>query len=295
MKLTGVIFLVTLINHYFCNMQNAGPIGVFDSGYGGLTVLKEMIHVLPQYDYLYLGDNARAPYGNRSFDTVYHYTLQCVNWFFEQGCSLVILACNTASAKALRTIQQNDLPKIAPGKRVLGVIRPTAEIIGSFSETKSVGILATNGTVASESYPMEIEKFFPDVKVFQEACPMWVPLVENEEYKSHGADFFVKKNLHNIFEKGEEIDVILLACTHYPLLKEKIEEYLPIGVKLISQGEIVALSLVDYLKRHPEIEIQCTKNHQRVFYTTDSPTDFDNHATIFYGQPVNSKHVDLDL
>ena len=276
-------------------MQSAGPIGVFDSGYGGLTVLKEMIHVLPQYDYLYLGDNARTPYGNRSFDTVYHYTLQCVNWFFEQGCSLVILACNTASAKALRTIQQNDLPKIAPGKRVLGVIRPTAEIIGSFSETKSVGILATNGTVVSESYPMEIAKFFPEVKVFQEACPMWVPLVENEEYKSNGADFFVKKNLHNIFEKGEDIDVILLACTHYPLLKEKIEEYLPVGVKLISQGEIVALSLVDYLKRHPEIAIQCTKNQQRVFYTTDSPSDFDNHATTFYGQPVSSKHVNLEL
>ena len=257
--------------------------------------MKEIINKLPEYDYVYLGDNARAPYGNRSFDTVYHYTLQCVNWFFEQGCSLVILACNTASAKALRTIQQNDLPKIAPGKRVLGVIRPTAEIIGSFSETKSVGILATNGTVVSESYPMEIAKFFPEVKVFQEACPMWVPLVENEEYKSHGADFFVKKNLHHIFEKGEEIDVILLACTHYPLLKEKIEEYLPVGVKLISQGEIVALSLVDYLKRHPEIEIQCTKNHQRVFYTTDSTMDFDNHASIFYGQPVSSKHVDLDL
>ena len=276
-------------------MQSTGPIGVFDSGYGGLTVLKEIINKLPQYDYIYLGDNARAPYGNRSFDTVYHYTLQCVNWFFEQGCSLVILACNTASAKALRTIQQNDLPKMAPAKRVLGVIRPTAEIIGSFSETKSVGILATNGTVASESYPMEIAKFFPAVKVFQEACPMWVPLVENEEYKSNGADFFVKKNLHNIFEKGEDIDVILLACTHYPLLKEKIEEYLPVGVTLISQGEIVALSLVDYLKRHPEIAIQCTKNHQRVFYTTDSTTDFDNHATIFYGQPVSSIHVDLDL
>ena len=257
--------------------------------------MKEIINKLPEYDYVYLGDNARAPYGNRSFDTVYHYTLQCVNWFFEQGCSLVILACNTASAKALRTIQQNDLPKIAPGKRVLGVIRPTAEIIGSFSETKSVGILATNGTVVSESYPMEIAKFFPEVKVFQEACPMWVPLVENEEYKSHGADFFVKKNIHNIFEKGEDIDVILLACTHYPLLKEKIEEYLPVGVKLISQGEIVALSLVDYLKRHPEIEIQCTKNHQRVFYTTDSPSDFDNHATTFYGQPVSSKHVNLEL
>ena len=276
-------------------MQSTGPIGVFDSGYGGLTVLKEIINKLPQYDYLYLGDNARAPYGNRSFETVYHYTLQCVNWFFEQGCSLVILACNTASAKALRTIQQNDLPKIAPCKRVLGVIRPTAEIIGSFSETKSVGILATNGTVASESYPMEIAKFFPAVKVFQEACPMWVPLVENEEYKSHGADFFVKKNLHNIFEKGEDIDVILLACTHYPLLKEKIEEYLPVGVKLISQGEIVALSLVDYLKRHPELAIQCTKNQQRVFYTTDSAADFDNHATIFYGQPVSSIHVDLEL
>ncbi|MEO7983314.1 MAG: glutamate racemase [Bacteroidota bacterium] len=276
-------------------MQKAGPVGVFDSGYGGLTVLKEIIHQLPQYDYLYLGDNARAPYGNRSFETVYQYTLQCVNWFFEQGCSLVILACNTASAKALRTIQQNDLPKIAPGKRVLGVIRPTAEIIGTFSQTKSVGVLATNGTVVSESYPMEIARFFPELKVFQEACPMWVPLVENEEYKNHGADFFVKKNLHNIFEKGEYIDVILLACTHYPLLKEKIEEYLPVSVKLISQGEIVAASLADYLKRHPEIEALCSKNGQRMFCTTDSPDDFDNHATIFYGEPVNSKHADLGV
>ena len=204
-------------------MQMQGPIGVFDSGYGGLTVLKEIIKKLPEYDYLYLGDNARAPYGNRSFETVYQYTLQCVKWFFEQNCSLVILACNTASAKALRTIQQNDLPVIAPGNRVLGVIRPTAEIIGTFSETKSVGILATNGTVASQSYPMETAKFFPDLKVYQEACPMWVPLIENEEYQSHGADFFIKKNLHNIFEKGKDIDVILLACTHYPLLKEKID------------------------------------------------------------------------
>ncbi len=274
-------------------MQKAGPIGVFDSGYGGLTVLKEIINKLPAYDYLYLGDNARAPYGNRSFETVYHYTLQCVKWFFEQGCSLVILACNTASAKALRTIQQNDLPLIAPGKRVLGVIRPTAEIIGTFSETKSVGILATNGTVASESYPMETAKFFPDLKVYQEACPMWVPLIENEEYQSHGADFFVKKNLHNIFEKGEDIDVILLACTHYPLLKEKIEEYLPVGVKLISQGEIVATSLADYLARHPEMESLCSKKGQRLFYTTDSVTDFDNHATTFYGGAVISKHLDL--
>ncbi|MBK6382821.1 MAG: glutamate racemase [Chitinophagaceae bacterium] len=271
-----------------------GPIGVFDSGYGGLTVLKEIIKKLPEYDYLYLGDNARAPYGNRSFETVYQYTLQCVKWFFEQNCSLVILACNTASAKALRTIQQNDLPVIAPGNRVLGVIRPTAEIIGTFSETKSVGILATNGTVASQSYPMETAKFFPDLKVYQEACPMWVPLIENEEYQSHGADFFIKKNLHNIFEKGKDIDVILLACTHYPLLKEKIEEYLPVGVKLISQGEIVATSLADYLTRHPEIESRCSKNGQRIFYTTDSTEDFDNHATTFYGQPISSKHVDLE-
>jgi glutamate racemase len=275
-------------------MASQNPIGVFDSGYGGLTVLKEIIGKLPQYDYLYLGDNARAPYGNRSFDTVYQYTLQCVQWFFEQGCSLVVLACNTASAKALRTIQQNDLPKLATGKRVLGVIRPTAEIIGTFSESQSVGILATNGTVASDSYPMEIAKFFPALKVYQEACPMWVPLVENEEYNNHGADYFVKKNLHNIFEKGEDIDVILLACTHYPLLKEKIEEYLPVGVKLISQGEIVAASLADYLNRHPEIENRCSKTGQRVFYTTDSTIDFDNHASIFYGEAVSSRHVDLE-
>lgn len=272
-------------------MQNS--IGVFDSGYGGLTVLKEIVNKLPQYDYIYLGDNARAPYGNRSFETVYHYTLQCVEWFFQQGCSLVILACNTASAKALRTIQQNDLPKIAPGKRVLGVIRPTTEIIGKFSETGSAGILATNGTVASNSYPIEIAKFFPELEVYQEACPMWVPLVENNEYQNSGADFFIKKNLHNLFEKGEKIDVVLLACTHYPLLKEKIEEYLPVGVKLISQEEIVASSLADYLDRHPEIEKLCSKNSNRIFYTTDDTEDFDNHATTFFGEPIQSKHLDL--
>ncbi|MEO7394257.1 MAG: glutamate racemase [Chitinophagaceae bacterium] len=274
-------------------MQQANPIGIFDSGYGGLTVLKEIVQKMPQYDYIYLGDNARAPYGNRSYKTVYEYTLQCVNWFFDQGCSLVILACNTASAKALRTIQQNDLPAVGTLKRVLGVIRPTAEIIGNFSETKSIGVLATNGTVLSESYPMETAKFFPELKVYQEACPMWVPLIENEENKSHGADFFVKKNLHNIFEKGHDIDVILLACTHYPLLKEKIEEYLPVAVKLISQGEIVADSLVNYLLRHPEIESLCSKNGKRNFYTTDSVTDFDSHATSFYGEAVISKHVDI--
>jgi glutamate racemase len=274
-------------------MSSPSPIGVFDSGFGGLTVLKEIVNKLPQYDYLYLGDNARAPYGNRSFETVHRYTLECVKWFFEKGCNLVILACNTASAKALRTIQQNDLPKIAPNKRVLGVIRPTTEIIGKYSETKNVGILATVGTVQSESYPIEINKFFPDVMVYQEACPMWVPLVENNEHQNGGADFFIKKNIHNIFEKGEKIDVILLACTHYPLLKEKIEEYLPVDVKLLSQGEIVAESLADYLFRHPEIEMHCSKNSQRIFYTTDSTDDFDRHASIFYGSPLHSKHADL--
>jgi glutamate racemase len=256
--------------------------------------MKEIIHKLPQYDYIYLGDNARAPYGNRSFETVYQYTLQCVKWFFEQGCSLVILACNTASAKALRTIQQHDLPAMKPEKRVLGVIRPTTEIMGTFSETKNVGILATAGTVASNSYPIEIEKFFPGMKVYQEACPMWVSLVENNEYQTHGADYFVKKHLHNIFEKGKKIDVLLLACTHYPLLKEKIEEYMPVGVKLISQGEIVASSLRDYLNRHPEIANQCSQNNKRSFYTTDSSEDFDNHARLFYGEQVNAMHVDLE-
>jgi glutamate racemase len=279
---------------YFCNMQKANPIGVFDSGYGGLTVLKEIVHRLPQYDYLYLGDNARAPYGNRSFDTVYHYTLECVEWFFAQGCSLVILACNTASAKALRTIQQQDLPVIAPGKRVLGVIRPTTEIIGNYSATQNIGILATNGTVASNSYPVEIAKFFPQLKVYQEACPMWVPLVENNEHLGEGADFFIERNLRSIFRKGKDIDTILLACTHYPLLRKKIAEHLPADVKLVSQGEIVANSLADYLERHPEIEELCSKNGERVFYTTDSPEDFDNHATIFFGEPVRSKHMDLE-
>lgn len=274
-------------------MSLKNPIGVFDSGYGGLTVLREIVDHLPQYDYLYLGDNARAPYGNRSFETVYQYTLQCVEWFFQQGCSLVILACNTASAKALRTIQQNDLPRIAPGKRVLGVIRPTTEIIGQFSDTKNIGILATNGTVASNSYPVEISKFFPELRVYQEACPLWVPLVENNEHMGHGADFFVKKNLHTLFEKGKNIDVILLACTHYPLLRSKIEEYLPIGVKLVTQGEIVAKSLAGYLDRHAGIEEQCSKNGQRVFYTTDSIEDFDTHATSFFGEAIQSKHLDL--
>jgi len=287
--------IIAMASSYFYNMQATGPIGVFDSGYGGLTVLKDIIRKLPQYDYLYLGDNARAPYGNRSFETVYQYTLEAVKWFFKQDCPLVILACNTASAKALRSIQQNDLSKLAPDRRVLGVIRPTTEIIGNYSENNSVGILATAGTVSSGSYPIEIKKFFPALKVYQEACPMWVPLVENNEHLSHGADFFIKKNLNNIFGKGEDIDVILLACTHYPLMKEKIQEYLPIGVKLISQGEIVAQSLEHYLHRHPEIGERCTRQGHRKFYTTDSTLDFDNHASLFFGEAVNSTHLDLSI
>jgi glutamate racemase len=269
------------------------PIGVFDSGYGGLTVLKEITAKLPQYDYVYLGDNARSPYGTRSFETVYEYTLQCVQWFFNQGCSLVILACNTASAKALRSIQQNDLAKIDESKRVLGVIRPTTEIIGQFTKTGNVGILATNGTVISNSYPIEIEKFYPDVKVYQEACPMWVPLVENNEYNSPGADYFIEKNINNLLQQSANIDTILLACTHYPLLMEKIKKTVPANVTVLSQGQIVAESLAGYLQNHPEMEAKCSKNGQISFFTTDSPEDFDNHAAIFYGKPVKSQHLSL--
>ncbi len=275
-------------------MVTTQPIGIFDSGYGGLTVMKEIVKKLPQYDYIYLGDNARAPYGNRSFDTVYRYTLQCVEWFFQQGCPLVILACNTASAKALRTIQQNDLEKLNPDNRVLGVIRPTTEIIGNFTRSRKIGILATNGTVQSGSYLIEIEKFFPDITVHQEACPMWVPIVENNEHLQPGADYFVKKHISHIMRADAGIDTLLLACTHYPLLRDKILQFLPAGVTLVSQGEIVADSLSDYLLRHTELENRCTKNGGRVFYTTDSTEDFDNHASIFFGQPVRSNHVDLD-
>ncbi|MGG9961898.1 glutamate racemase [Ferruginibacter sp. SUN106] len=273
--------------------MNKGPIGVFDSGYGGLTVLKEIVDQLPQYDYLYLGDNARAPYGTRSFETVYQYTLECVQWFFSQGCSLVILACNTASAKALRTIQQNDLPKIDTIKRVLGVIRPTTEVIGSFSKTNAVGILGTNGTVQSGSYPIEIAKFYPNIKVYQQACPMWVPLIENNEHQSAGADYFVQKEMGKLLQQSPDIDTILLACTHYPLLMNKIQQFIPQGIKVLSQGKIVAGSLKEYLIRHPEMEARCSKNGQLSFFTTDSTEDFDNHASNFYGKPVKSSHLQL--
>ncbi len=269
------------------------PIGVFDSGYGGLTVLKEFVAQLPQYDYLYLGDNGRSPYGTRSFDTVYRYTLECVQWLLKQNCPLIILACNTASAKALRTIQQNDLPHIDPNVRVLGVIRPTTEVIGQHTKTNNIGILATSGTVQSGSYKIEIEKFYPNITIEQEACPMWVPLVENNEHLSNGADYFVQKHINHILEKNKEIDTLLLACTHYPLLKQKIQQFLPPHITLLSQAEIVTDSLKDYLHRHPEIETKLTKDYSRTFYTTDAAEDFDSHATTFFGQPVQSKHVDL--
>ncbi|GAB4093140.1 glutamate racemase [Flaviaesturariibacter terrae] len=269
------------------------PIGVFDSGYGGLTVLRALVDRLPQYDYLYLGDNARAPYGNRSFDTVYRYTLQCVEWLLGQGCPLIILACNTASAKALRSIQQNDLARLDPKARVLGVIRPTAEVVGKYSESGAVAVLATTGTVQSKSYEIEIAKFFPGLTVVPEACPMWVPLIENNEHTGPGADYFVKQHVRHVLEQNPEVDTLLLACTHYPLLLEKIQQLLPKGVRVLAQGDIVAESLEDYLQRHPEIETNLTKSGSRAFYTTDSTEDFNRKATFFFGEDVSSKHVDL--
>ncbi|RYY30725.1 MAG: glutamate racemase [Chitinophagaceae bacterium] len=267
------------------------PIGIFDSGYGGLTVMKEIVRQLPQYDYLYLGDNARAPYGPRSFATVYRYTLECVRWFFANNCPLVILACNTASAKALRTIQQQDLPQLDANRRVLGVIRPTAELIGRESRTGHVGLLATTGTVASGSYPLEIEKFSPGLHVAQEACPIWVPLIENNEHNSPGADYFIRKHVEALMLKDPMIDTVLLACTHYPLIADKIREFLPAQTKVLSQGKIVADSLVDYLQRHPDLESGISRNGSRNFRTTDSAADFDQHATAFYGAPVAAEQV----
>lgn len=277
----------------FEDMAQIKPIGIFDSGYGGLTILKEIKTLLPQYDYLYLGDNARTPYGTRSFDTVYHYTKQCVEWLFDQQCDLVILACNTASAKALRTLQQNDLKGDLQNKRVLGVIRPTAEIIGGFSISKHIGILGTSGTVRSASYPMEIEKFFPDISIWQQACPLWVPLVENNEFQNEGGEYFIRKDVGKLMHQSDKIDTVLLGCTHYPLLIETIRKWLPEGVKIISQGGIVAESLKDYLVRHPEIEERCSKNGELQFCTTDSTDDFNKHALAFYGEMVDAKHVNL--
>ena len=269
------------------------PIGVFDSGYGGLTVLKEIIHTLPEYDFIYLGDSMRAPYGSKDFSTVYQYTLECVQWFFNQGCSLVILACNTSSAKALRTIQQNDLPLIDKAKRVLGVIRPTSEVIGNYTQTKHVGVLGTTGTVLSNSYFLEVQKFFPDIQITQEACPEWVSLIEDNKIESPEMDVHVKKHVEQLFKSDEKIDTLLLACTHYPLILDKIKKYIPAGVSVISQGPIVANSLQEYLSKHPEMDQKCSKNGHYQFFTTGDADDFNNHASMFFGQPVFSKHIFL--
>lgn len=270
------------------------PIGIFDSGYGGLTVFRPIAEQLPGYDYIYLGDNGRAPYGNRSFETVYQYTLECVTWFFEQGCELVILACNTASAKALRTIQQHDLPLLGAEKRVLGVIRPTAEIIGKFSVTGHVGILGTYGTVNSMSYPSEIGHFYPGLKVFQQACPLWVPFVENGAYEHDGIDSFIREDMEKLFSQSADIDTVLLACTHYPLLEAKIRKFLPANVRLLSQGPIVADSLSDYLRRHPEMETRLSRSGRKSFYTTDAVGDFETHGRIFFGRPIRAGQVVLN-
>lgn len=275
-------------------MSKLHPIGIFDSGYGGLTILSEIRKKLPQYDYLYLGDNARAPYGTRSFDVVYKFTLQCVKYLFAQGCSLVILACNTASAKALRTIQQNDLPNIDPTKRVLGVIRPTVEVLDELTCTKQVGVFGTVGTVISESYPIEIKKIFPQINTHSVACPMWVPLIENNEHLSKGADYFVNKYTQELMQKNELIDTVLLGCTHYPLLKEKIKQALPDNIKIIAQGEIVALSLDNYLHRHPTMDSRCSKNGTVRYLTTESPDKFATSASLFLQEDILVEHTEIE-
>jgi len=274
--------------------QDYQPIGVFDSGYGGLTILKSIMEKLPRYDYVYLGDNARTPYGSRSFDVVYEYTRQAVMKLFSMGCQLVILACNTASAKALRTIQQNDLPLFDPSRRVLGVIRPSAEMIPLYTKTGHVGVLGTTGTVLSRSYPLEISKISGDhLVVVQEACPMWVPLVENDEINNPAADYFVQKNLRNLFRQDPEIDTVILGCTHYPLLLPAIRKFLPDHVTLLDQGPIVSQSLMDYLIRHPEIDQKCSKGGSRLFLTTESVQNFEPRAGLFLGQPVTASKIQL--
>lgn len=262
----------------------AGPIGIFDSGYGGLTILSKIREALPQYDYIYLGDNARAPYGTRSFEIVYEFTLQAVTKLFEMGCHLVILACNTASAKALRSIQINDLPRLDPMRRVLGVIRPTVECIGNITQSRHIGVLATAGTIKSQSYPLEVHKLFPDIKVTGLACPMWVPLVENNEFRSPGADYFVKQYIDRLLEADPKIDTIVLGCTHYPLLIDKIKQFTPSHIQIIAQGEYVAHSLRDYLDRHTEMDARCTKSNSCRFLTTESPGKFEESASIFLRQ-----------
>ncbi len=270
-----------------------GPIGIFDSGYGGLTILHGIRQLLPQYDYLYLGDNARAPYGTRSFDVVYEFTRQAVVDLFRRGCHLVILGCNTASAKALRTIQQNDLPQIDPSRRVLGIIRPTAEVIGSLTTTRHVGVLATEGTIKSESYALEINKLFPDIKVSGVACPFWVPLVEYNEADSPGADYFVKKRIDQLMLKDSQIDAIILGCTHYPLLMPKILKYVDPGIRIVPQGEYVAESLKDYFRRHPEMEAKCSRGGHVHYLTTENPDRFRESARVFMHEYIEVENITL--
>ncbi|WP_277015097.1 glutamate racemase [Prevotella corporis] len=274
--------------------QSPGPIGVFDSGYGGLTILHGIRQLLPQYDYIYLGDNARAPYGSRSFDVVYQFTRQAVLKLFSMGCQLVILGCNTASAKALRTIQQTDLPELDSHRRVLGVIRPTAEIIGKLTDSRHVGILATEGTVKSESYNMEINKLWPDIEVTGVACPLWVPIIENNEANGPGADYFVKKRIDHILSLDPRIDTIILGCTHYPILIPKIKQYVPEGIRIISQGKYVAESLKDYLNRHADMDDRCTKGGSVRYFTTENEEKFKENARIFLPEGIEVSHLSLE-
>lgn len=274
--------------------QCPGPIGIFDSGYGGLTIYEKIREVMPGYDFLYLGDNARTPYGSRSFEVVYRFTLQAVEKLFNEGCHLVILACNTASAKALRTIQQNDLASIDPHRRVLGVIRPTVELVDSISKSKHVGVVGTSGTISSQSYTLEIEKMFPHIVVTGEACPMWVPLVENNEFNGPGADYFIQKHLDSLLTKDPQIDTLILGCTHYPLLIDKIKQFLPQGITVFAQGEYVASSLKNYLLRHPEMDAKLTKNGTSRFLTTESAAKFAEAASIFLNQSIDVEQVAID-
>lgn len=272
----------------------SGPIGVFDSGYGGLTILSKIREALPQYDYVYLGDNARTPYGTRSFEIVYEFTRQAVCKLFGLGCPLVILACNTASAKALRTIQQHDLPRLDASRRVLGVIRPTVESIGAVTRSRHVGVLATAGTIKSESYPMEIHKLFPDITVYGQACPLWVPLVENDEAQGAGADYFVQKYINELLGRDERIDTVILGCTHYPLLLPKISRYMPSGITVVAQGELVADSLKDYLRRHPEMDARCTSGGSCTYLTTEAEEKFSESASVFLNEAVEVHRVCLE-
>lgn len=272
-----------------------GPIGIFDSGYGGLTILSKIREVLPEYDYIYLGDNARTPYGTRSFEIVYEFTLQAVTKLFEMGCHLVILACNTASAKALRNIQTHDLPRLDPMRRVLGVIRPTVECIGDITQSRHIGVLATAGTIKSQSYPLEVHKLFPDIKVSGEACPMWVPLVEYNEAESEGTDYFIRKYIDQLLAKDSQIDTVILGCTHYPILLPKIQKNMPSGITTVAQGELVAQSLRDYLQRHPEMDKKCTKGGRCVYRTTEAEDKFIESASTFLNESIKVERIALEL